>query len=186
MNSTWKWVGLMKWSGIDSGDTYDVMYRPEGEREKILSWFSCADSKYTFQRDQAQEWGWLKGEKTSPPFLSFSPLRSVLSFPLSASFINIVYKIFFLLVVNSSAGDCADLASAYSTLRSTSGSVRGQLTTSAYLHHKSLKISFWVCCKKWFSFIIGFVKCSKEGSEKRLSCLIFEHKGNYHSIYLEG
>ena len=179
----------MKWSGIDSGDTCDVMYRPEGEREKILSWFSYADSKYTFQRDWDQEWGWLKGEKTSPAFPSFSPLRSVVSFPLSASFI--VCWIFFLLDVNCSAGDCAHLASAYSTLRSTSGSFCGQLlSTSAfcsnYLHHKSLKISFWVGCKKWFSFIIGFVKCSKEGSEKRLSCLIFEHKGNYHSIYLEG
>ena len=156
-------------------------------KNTILSWFNCADSKYTFQRDRAQEWGWLKGEKTSPAFPSFSPLRSVVSFLLSSLSSSLtVYKIFFLLVVNSSAGDCADLASAYSTLRSTSGSVRGQLTTSAYLHHKSLKISFWVCCKKWFSFIIGFVKCSKEGSEKRLSCLIFEHKGNYHSIYLEG
>ena len=65
----------------------------------------------------------------------------------------IVYKIFFLLVVNCGAGDCAHPASAYSTLRSTSGSACGQLLyTSAfwskYLHHKSLEISFWVCCKK--------------------------------------
>ena len=152
----------MRWSGRYMGYMWCIALG----KNTILSWFNCADSKYTFQRDWAQEMAEGGEDLTSLSlFLSLAvrcviPIIFLLS-SLSSSLI--VYKIFFLLVVNCGAGDCAHPASAYSALRSTSGSVCGQLLyTSAfwskYLHHKSLEISFWVCCKKkWLSFMIGFV-----------------------------
>ena len=100
--------------------------------------------------------GW-RGRRPHQPFplsLSCGPLCHSHYLPIifTLLILNSLQNIF-LLVVNCSAGDCAHTASAYSVLRSTSGSACGQLLyTSAfwskYLHHKSLEISFWVCCKK--------------------------------------
>ena len=182
----------MRWSGTDTWDTCDVLFW-----RRIRFWVG---SIVPIQNIHFREIGINSGDgwrrrRPHQPFplsLSCGPLCHSHYLPIifTLLILNSLQNIF-LLVVNCSAGDCAHTASAYSVLRSTSGSACGQLLyTSAfwskYLHHKSLEISFWVCCKKRFSFMIGFVKCWKEGSEKRLSCLIFEHKGNYHSIYLEG